>query len=35
MAQNENPFFEQQSGSLKQSDESKKLSNDSHAVSKR
>lgn len=35
MAQNENPFFEQQPGSLKQTDETKKPTNDSHAVSKR
>lgn len=33
MAQTENPFFEQQSGSLKQSAESKMLSNDSNEVS--
>ncbi|XP_018570996.1 ubiquitin-conjugating enzyme E2 C [Anoplophora glabripennis] len=35
MAQNVNPFYEQQAGATKQNDESKKSSNDSHAVTKR
>ncbi|KAJ8967409.1 hypothetical protein NQ314_002916 [Rhamnusium bicolor] len=35
MAQNVNPFYEQQAGATKQSGDSKKTSNDSHAVTKR
>ncbi|CAH0551906.1 unnamed protein product [Brassicogethes aeneus] len=35
MAQNVNPFLEQQSSSNKQSDDSRKLQNDNHAVTKR
>ncbi|KAJ8925934.1 hypothetical protein NQ315_009786 [Exocentrus adspersus] len=35
MAQNVNPFYAEQAGSTKQNDESRKSSNDSHAVTKR
>ncbi|KAJ8960154.1 hypothetical protein NQ318_003874 [Aromia moschata] len=35
MAQNVNPFYEQQAGATKQNDNAKKTSNDSHAVTKR
>ncbi|XP_019874020.1 probable ubiquitin-conjugating enzyme E2 C [Aethina tumida] len=35
MAQNVNPFLEQQSGSNKQPDDSRKFQNDNHAVTKR
>lgn len=35
MAQNVNPFYEQQSSASKHSEDSKKISTDSHAVTKR
>ncbi|KAJ8968190.1 hypothetical protein NQ317_006792 [Molorchus minor] len=35
MAQNVNPFYEQHSGVAKQNDDSKKTTNDSHAVTKK
>lgn len=35
MAQNVNPLYEQQGGGVKQNDDSKLMSNDNHAVTKR